>query len=73
VSPKELALRQILEEKRKQKEQHDAMVKELVDLEFPEWRKKLTDEQVKQIVPIDTLKANISLAITAALRTYFVE
>ena len=56
VPPKELALRQLLEEKRKQKKQRDAMIKELVDIEFPEWKKNLSDEQVKQIVPADTLK-----------------
>ena len=73
VSPKELALRQILEERRKKKEEFDAMIKELVDLEFPEWRKNLSDEDVKLIVPADTLRTNLTPAIAAALRNYFVE
>ena len=73
VPPKDLALRQLLDEKRKQKEQRDAMVKELLELEFPEWRKNLSDEQVKQIVPENILKVNLVPAITATLRTYFYE
>ncbi len=73
IPPKELALKQLLDEKRKQKEQRDAMVKELVDLEFPEWRKKLTEAEIKNIVPTAVLKTNLSPAITAALRTHYVE
>lgn len=73
VPAKELALRQLLEEKRKQKDQRNTMMKELADIEFPDWRKNLTEEQVKQIVPADTLKTNLTAAITAALRTYFYE
>lgn len=73
VHPKELALRQILDEKRKRKEQFNAMIKELVDIEFPDWRKNLTEAQIKEIVPVDTLKTNLTPAITSALRNYFVE
>jgi len=73
VPPKELALRQILEEKKKKKEQFDGMIKELIDLEFPEWKRKLTEEQIKQIVPADTLKVNSTAAIYVALRGYFTE
>jgi len=73
ISPQELALRQVLEDKRKQKEQYDAMIKELVDLEYPAWRKKLTDDEIKQIVPANILKMNVSAATQSALRTHFIE
>lgn len=73
VSPKELTLRQILEEKQKKKEQFNAMIKELIELEFPAWRKKLTEEEIKQIVPADILKMNVMAAIHSALRIYFTE
>ena len=73
ISPKELALRKMLDEKRKRKEQYDAMIKELVELEFPDWKKKLTENEVKQIVPADILKMNMISATQAALRTYFIE
>lgn len=73
VPPKELALRQMVEEKRKHKEQQDLMIKELIELEFPEWRKKLTEVEVNNIVPENIRKTNISAAIQATLRTFFVE
>lgn len=73
IPPKDLALRQLLDEKRKQKEQKDAMIKELIELEFPDWRKKLTETEIKNIVPPETLNTKLSPAITVALRTYFVE
>lgn len=73
IPPKDLALRQMLEEKRKQKEQHDAMVKELINLEFPEWMKKLSEEEIKNIVPADTLKTKLTPAIHSALRQYYTE
>jgi hypothetical protein len=73
VPPKELALRQLLEEKRKQKEQQELMIKELVELEFPDWRRKLTEDEIKMIVPDDIRKTNLTAAVTSTLRTYFVE
>lgn len=73
VSPKELALRQMLEEKRKQKEQYDAMIKELIDLEFPEWKRQLTEDEIKSIVPLEVRKTNMTAAIQASLRTHFTE
>ena len=73
ISPKELTLTQLLEEKRKKKEKYDAMMKELIELEFPDWRRKLSDDDIKQIVPPNVLKTNLSAAVTAALRTHFIE
>lgn len=73
VPPKELALRQLMDEKRKEKERLDAMIKELVDLEFPEWRKNLSEDQIKQIVPEDVRKTNLSAAIQSVLRIYFID
>lgn len=73
IAPKELALRQMLEEKRKQKEQREMMIKELIELEFPEWKRKLTDEEIRNIVPAEVLKTNLSVAIQASLRSFFTE
>lgn len=73
VPPKELALRQMLEEKRKHKEQQELMIKELIELEFPEWRKKLTEAEINNIVPESIRKTNIGAAIQASLRTFFIE
>lgn len=73
VEPKTLALQHMLEDKRKQKEQYDSMLKELIELEFPAWRNKLTEEEIKNIVPLDVRKTNMTAAIQASLRTYFTE
>lgn len=73
VEPKELALRQMVEEGRKRKEQQDALLKELIDMEFPAWRNKLTQDDIKKIISSDTLRTNLPLAITAELRTYFID
>ena len=73
IPPKELAMRQMLEEKRKQKAQRDAMLNELIELEFPEWKRKLTDEEIKDILPDDIRKTNIKAAINATLRMHFIE
>jgi hypothetical protein len=73
IPPQELALRQILEETRKRKESVNSMLKELIDLEFPEWRRKISNEDISKIVPAETLKSKLSPAIDSALRHYFVE
>jgi len=72
-SPKEKALKELLNRKKAEKEKWDLMIKELVDLEFPEWRKKLTPDDMKKIVPPETLKVNLAPAVTAALRLHYVE
>ena len=73
ISPKNLALKQMWEEKRKEKENRDLMIKEIIDIDFPEWRKKLTEDQIKLIVPENILRTKIVAAITASLRTHFIE
>lgn len=72
-SPKDKALKALFERKKAEKEKRDAMIKEIIEIEFPEWRKKLTQDEIKQIVPADTLKTNLAPAITAALRTHYVD
>lgn len=72
-SPKDKALKALFERKKAEKEKRDAMINELIEIEFPDWRKKLTQDEIKEIVPAETLKVNLSPAITSALRTYFVD
>ncbi len=73
VSPQELALRQLVDEKRQEKVRQESLIKELVDLEFPEWKKNLSQDEIKKIVPEETLKTNLMPAIHAALRIYFTD
>ncbi len=72
-SPKDKALKALFERKKAEKEKRDTMINELIEIEFPEWRKKLSQDEIKQIVPQETLKVNLAPAITAALRTYFID
>lgn len=73
ISPKELALKKIYDEKRKARERYDAMIKEMTEMDFPEWRKKLTDNQIKLIVSEPTLRMNLVPAINSELKKHFVE
>jgi hypothetical protein len=73
VSPKELALRQMLEGKKKEKDRLDSMIKEIIDMDFPPWKANLSPNQIKSIVPEEILRTNIQAAITAHLRTHYVE
>ncbi|MCE3237376.1 MAG: hypothetical protein K0R24_357 [Gammaproteobacteria bacterium] len=73
ISKKELALKKILEEKKKEKERYNLMIKELVDIEFPMWRKKLSPSEIRLIVPEETLRVNLAPAITACLRIHYLE
>lgn len=73
ISEKELALKQLIEEKRKQKETQDAMINELFELEFPDWKKTLTADEIANIVPAETRNSNFSGAIQSYLRTHFIE
>lgn len=71
ISPQELAFKQLLNEKKERKEKQQSMLKELVELEFPEWRQNLDEEDIKKIVPKNIIK--IKAGLESALRTYFVE
>jgi hypothetical protein len=72
-SPKIRAMRELVERKKAEKDKVDAMIKELSDLEFPNWRKKLSENEIQQILPADILKTNLPAAVTATLRAYFVD
>jgi predicted transcriptional regulator len=71
ISPQEQAFRQLIAEKKEKKERQEAMIKELNELEYPGWRKKLSEEEMKLILPQNVL--NLKSAIEPILRTYFLE
>ena len=48
-SPKALALKKVLELKKKQQAEEDQLIDELVSTEFPEWESKLTDAEKEKI------------------------
>lgn len=72
-SPKQKALRDFVEQKKKEKENYDAIIQALAEIEFPSWKKTLSEDNIKLIVPADVLKVNLAPAITAVLRKYYIE
>lgn len=51
ISPQEKAQQELLNFKRQQRERAEQRQKEIYDLEFADWREKLTLEQIKEIAP----------------------
>jgi len=70
ISPKERVLQQ---EQKKRKNERDVMIKKLVEIEFPVWKRKLTQTEIEGIVSAYPLRINTDAAITDALRDYFVK
>ena len=52
-TPQELALKEMLSIKRKQKAKQEKLLDELTEVEFPEWEKKLSKEKKIEIAPIN--------------------
>lgn len=72
-SPKNIALREILEHKKAEKEKHEAMMKELINISFEEWQSELSNEEKDNLIPEDVKKHRLSGAKFASLKTYFIE
>lgn len=72
-SPKDKALRELFERKKAEKEKRESMIKEMVDIEFPEWKSKLSENEINKIVPEETRKTKMQAPITAFLRMYYLE
>ena len=72
-SPKDRALRDLLDRKKAQKEKRDAMIKELINMAFEEWQAKLTPKEKDQIIPEEIKRVGLSGAKIASLKSYFTE
>jgi predicted DNA-binding transcriptional regulator len=68
-SPKDKALRELLERKKAQKAKKEKMINELLDVEFEDWKKNLTEADVKAIVPENMFR--LQAAKTSALMEHF--
>ena len=68
-SPQEIALKELLKEKKRQQEKQEKLISDLMELEFPEWEKGLTLQQKKEINPYHSTFDRI--ASSAALKHYF--
>jgi hypothetical protein len=72
-SPKERALRELLERKRAEKEKRETMIKELISIAFEEWQVKLCQEEKDRYIPEEIRKGQLTSAKLASLKTYFTE
>lgn len=72
-SPKDRALRELLERKKAEKEKRETMVKELINMAFEEWQAKLSQEEKDKFIPEEIRKGRLSGAKHASLKTYFTE
>jgi len=72
-SPKDKALRELIEHKKNEKEKRDSMMKELINLAFDDWQSKLTQEDKDAFIPAEIKKSKLSAAKQASLKTYFTE
>lgn len=72
-SPQAQSLRQLVEAKKKQKEQEEKLLNQLLELEFPDWQKQLSEQEVRKIVPPDVFQSGIRAAITSHLRSYYIK
>jgi len=72
-SPKNMALRELLEGKRAEKEKYEAMIKELINIAFEEWQAELSVEEKDNIIPNEVKKHGLSGAKLASLKSYFME
>lgn len=72
-SPKDRALRELLERKKTDKEKREAMIKELINIAFEDWQAKLNQDEKDKLIPEEIRKSRLSGAKLASLRTYFSE
>ena len=68
-SPQEIALKELLEEKKRQQAKQEKLISDLMELEFPEWEKGLTLQQKKEINPYHSTFDRIASSV--ALKHYF--
>lgn len=72
-TPKDRAIRELLERKKSEKENRDFMINELLNIEFDQWHDKLSQEEKDQIIPLEIRSMRINAPKLASLKTYFTE
>lgn len=73
VSSRDLLLSERLEKKKKEKEERDNKVKELINCYFDDWHISLSEEDKQTIIPDNIRLGRLTAAKIASLRTYFIE
>lgn len=72
-SPKDRALRDLLERKKADKEKRDGIIKELINIAFEDWQAKMSQEEKDKFIPEEIRKGRLTGAKLASLRVYFIE
>ncbi len=70
-SPKDKALREFLERKKKEKENREKIINDLMLLEFEDWRQALSEDEIKKIVPASSYNIKAEAPKTVALQVYY--
>ncbi|GEM_PF-2508907 len=72
-SPKDRALRELIAQKKAEKEKRDHLLKELLNMAFDDWQAKLTQAEKDKIIPEEIRKNRLTGAKVASLKSYFTE
>jgi len=70
-SPKDKALRELMERKKLEKERREKIIDELITLEFDDWRESLEEDEIKVILPENVYKGTLDGAKITGLRNYY--
>ena len=70
-SSQELALEELVEQRKKERERYNRRVEELIDLEFSDWHNKLSEQEIEEIVPETFRVTRVPQDIVEYLKKYF--
>ena len=70
-SSQELALEELVEQRKKEIERYNRRVEELIDLEFSDWHNKLSEQEIEEIVPETFRVTRVPQDIVEYLKKYF--
>ena len=70
-SPQELALEDLIAQKKEKKNRCNKKLDELMDLEFPAWHNKLSEQEIEEIVPETFRVTRVPQDVVEYLKKYF--
>lgn len=73
ISPRDKVLNELLERKKKERDEREVKIKELITMYFEEWNLTLNEEEKAKIIPPEIKQTRLTAPKIASLRSYFVE
>ena len=70
-SPQELALEDLISQKKEEQNRCNQKLDELMDLEFPAWHNKLSEQEIEEIVPETFRVTRVPQDVVEYLKKYF--